>query len=86
MRQVDGHAGLPAEGPFDRIIVWASFESLPREFVDQLSTNGIMVAPIGPAEGRQTMTDLQKVGSRFERSDLGTVRLQPITQGLAAAL
>lgn len=86
VRQADGHSGLPAEGPFDRILVWASFDSLPREFVDQLSTNGIMVAPIGPAEGTQTLTRLAKVGSRFERTDLEPVRLQPIVQGLAAAL
>ena len=45
--------GLAAEGPFDRIVVWAAFESLPRAFVDQLSSGGIMIAPIGPEEGEQ---------------------------------
>jgi hypothetical protein len=29
---------------------------------------------------------LAKVGSRFEREDIGKVRLQPITPGMAAAL
>ena len=86
VRHADGHAGLPAEGPFDRIVVWSSFEALPREFVDQLSTNGVMVAPIGPPDGEQVLSKLAKIGSRFERQDLCTVRFQPIVSGIAAAL
>lgn len=86
IRQADGFNGLPGEGPFDRILVWAAFESLPRPFVDQLSSGGIMVAPIGPAEGVQDLAKLTKVGSRFEREDIGQVRLQPIARGVAAAI
>lgn len=85
-RQADGSGGLPAEGPFDRIVVWAAFEALPRGFVDQLATGGIMVAPVGPGDGRQTLVKLTKTGSRFEREELATVRLQPLAQGLAAVL
>ena len=73
-------------GPFDRIVVWAAFDSLPRAFVDQLAIGGIMVAPIGPAEAQQELAKLTKVGSRFEREDIGRVRLQPITPGVAAVI
>jgi len=66
--------------------VWAAFESLPRPFVDQLSSGGAMVAPIGPAEGEQLMAKLTKLGSRFEREDIGIVRLQPMARGVAAAI
>ena len=55
-------------------------------FVDQLSSGGIMIAPIGPAEGEQVLAKLTKVGSRFERDDIATVRLQPIAKGVAAVL
>src|SRR5690606_14735803 len=75
IRHVDGANGLPGEGPFDRIVVWAAFESLPRAFVDQLAIGGIMIAPIGPAEAPQELARLTKVGSRFEREDIGQVRL-----------
>ncbi|MGE0499595.1 MAG: protein-L-isoaspartate(D-aspartate) O-methyltransferase [Rhizobiaceae bacterium] len=85
-RQADGANGLPAEGPFDRIVVWAAFDSLPRHFVDQLSSGGVMVAPIGPAEGKQALAKLTKTGSRFERNDLGGVRLQPLARGVAKAI
>lgn len=86
VRQADGSAGLAGEGPFDRIVVWAAFDSLPRAFVDQLATTGIMITPIGPEEGRQSLSRLSKIGSRFEREDIETVRFLPIAKGLAAKL
>jgi len=86
VRQVDGSNGLPGEGPFDRIVVWSAFESLPRSFADQLSSGGIMVAPIGPGEGEQAMAKLGKLGSRFEREDIAVVRFQPMARGVAAAI
>lgn len=85
-RQADGSDGLPGEGPFDRIVVWAAFDALPRTFVDQLSTNGIMIAPIGPAEDVQLLAKLTKIGSRFEREDIARVRLQPVIKGVAAVI
>ncbi len=85
-RQADGSNGLPGEGPFDRIVAWAAFDSLPRFLLDQLSSGGIVIAPIGPEEGEQVLAKLTKVGSRFEREDIGTVRLQPILPGVAAVL
>jgi protein-L-isoaspartate(D-aspartate) O-methyltransferase len=86
VRQADGGNGLPGEGPFDRIVAWTAFDSLPRPFVDQLSSGGIMIAPIGPADGEQVFSKLTKVGSRFERDDIATARLQPIAKGVAAVL
>ena len=86
VRHADGANGLPGEGPFDRIVVWAAFESLPRAFVDQLAIGGTMITPIGMAEAPQDLARLTKVGSRFEREDIGQVRLQPITPGVAAVI
>jgi protein-L-isoaspartate(D-aspartate) O-methyltransferase len=86
LRHADGSEGFPAEGPFDRIMVWAAFEVYPRHFVEQLSSGGTMVCAIGPAEDRQTLVRLTKVGSRFDRQDLGPVRFQPLLKGIAAAL
>ena len=85
-RQGDASNGAAAEGPFDRIIAWAAFEALPRGFVDQLATGGIMVAAMGEGEGIQTLAKLTKLGSRFEREDICAVRLQPLRDGVAAVL
>lgn len=86
VRHADGANGMPGEGPFDRIVVWAAFESLPRAFIDQLAIGGTMITPIGMAEAPQDLARLTKVGSRFEREDIGQVRLQPITPGVAAVI
>lgn len=85
-RQADGSVGLPNEGSFDRIVAWAAFESLPRFLLDQLSSGGIVIAPMGPEEGEQVLAKLTKVGSRFEREDIGLVRLQPILRSVAAII
>jgi protein-L-isoaspartate(D-aspartate) O-methyltransferase len=86
VRQEDGREGAGADGPFDRIVAWAAFEEHPRHLVDLLSTGGVAVVPIGPAEEVQALARLSKVGSRFEREDIATVRLQPLAEGVAAAI
>jgi protein-L-isoaspartate(D-aspartate) O-methyltransferase len=86
VRQADGSRGLAGEGPYDRIVVWAAFETTPRAFADQLASNGVMIAPIGPTEGEQELARLTKIGSRFERSRIGSVRAQPLASGIAAAI
>ncbi|MGL4488974.1 MAG: methyltransferase domain-containing protein, partial [Rhizobiaceae bacterium] len=86
IRHADAKAGLNGEGPFDRIVVWAAFDTMPRAFVDQLATNGVMICAIGPAEGEQVLVRLTKIGSRFERDDIANVRFQPLAESLAATL
>ncbi|MGH6762925.1 MAG: protein-L-isoaspartate(D-aspartate) O-methyltransferase [Phyllobacterium sp.] len=86
LKKADGRHGLAGEGPFDRVVVWASFESMPRQFVDMVASGGSMIVAIGPADGTQIFTRLTKVGSRFEREDFASVRLSPLMDGMAEAL
>jgi protein-L-isoaspartate(D-aspartate) O-methyltransferase len=86
VRRADASQGAAADGPFDRIVAWAAFDALPRGFVDQLATGGVMVAPIGSGDDVQTIVKLTKLGSRFEREDICPVRLQPMQGGIAAVL
>ena len=86
LRHADGSPGAVSDGPFDRIVVWAAFEGLPRHFVDQLASNGVMICAIGPGDGVQKLVRLTKIGSRFDREDIGEVRLQPLATGVAATL
>lgn len=82
----DGRAGYPPAAPFDRIVVHAALAAAPRQFLEQLAPQGIMICAIGPGDGPQSLVRLHKVGSRFEREDLRTVRYQPLAFGTAAAL
>jgi len=43
----DGSLGLPNESPFDRIIITAACEKIPQPLFEQLSINGLLVAPVG---------------------------------------
>lgn len=84
--QEDGREGWRDAAPYDRIILHASMETMPRVFLDQLAQHGQIIGALGPGEGQQKLVRLQKVGSRLEREDLRPVRYQPLAQGIARKL
>jgi protein-L-isoaspartate(D-aspartate) O-methyltransferase len=51
LRHVDGRAGLPEEGPFDRIIVTAATPDLEPAWLRQTREGGILLAPLVLAPG-----------------------------------
>ncbi len=85
-RHADGSHGLKGEGTFDRILVTAAFDAVPRFFVDQLVAGGILVAPVIEEDGRCMLMRMTKVGSRFEREELFAVPFEPLVPGRAMAL
>jgi protein-L-isoaspartate(D-aspartate) O-methyltransferase len=84
----DGAKGAPAHAPFDRIIVTAAAPEIPQALVEQLVDGGIMVMPVGPAGGVQSLLRLRKQpgGEGLEREQLMAVRFVPLVPGKAAAL
>jgi protein-L-isoaspartate(D-aspartate) O-methyltransferase len=67
----DGTEGLPAQAPFDAILVSAAFPAVPPPLVEQLALGGRLVQPIGPG-GRDRVT-------LFEKGVLGLIRRQLVT-------
>ena len=47
VRVGDGYGGWPELAPFNRIIVTAAPEEMPRPLVDQLGVGGRLIAPVG---------------------------------------
>ncbi|EPA04670.1 protein-L-isoaspartate(D-aspartate) O-methyltransferase [Candidatus Nitrosarchaeum limnium] len=43
----DGSFGFPEESPFDRIIITAACKKVPDSLLEQLSINGLLIAPVG---------------------------------------
>ncbi|MGC8929026.1 MAG: protein-L-isoaspartate(D-aspartate) O-methyltransferase [Candidatus Woesearchaeota archaeon] len=43
----DGKNGFKEEAPFDRIIINAACEEIPKNLLKQLKNNGVLVAPVG---------------------------------------
>ncbi|CAN7269372.1 MULTISPECIES: protein-L-isoaspartate(D-aspartate) O-methyltransferase [unclassified Rhizobium] len=86
IRQADGSAGLQGEGTFDRIVVTAAFNSMPRFYTDQLVSGGSMIAPLMISENECRLVRLTKTGSRFEREELFDTPYLPIVPRLASQL
>ncbi|MGR9142387.1 protein-L-isoaspartate(D-aspartate) O-methyltransferase [Rhizobium leguminosarum] len=86
IRHADGSAGMQGEGTFDRILVTAAFNAMPRFYTDQLVSGGSMIAPLMISESECRMVRLTKTGSRFEREELFEAPYLPIVPRLASLL
>ena len=73
----DGTMGLPAEAPFEAILVAAGAESLPAAYRDQLVEGGRLIIPIGPLS-HQRMFSFTRAGEEFLRQDLGSFGFVPL--------
>ncbi|MGP8120159.1 MAG: protein-L-isoaspartate(D-aspartate) O-methyltransferase [Xanthobacteraceae bacterium] len=79
----DGFSVPESAGQFDRIIVTAALEEIPEDLVRRLEPDGILIAPVGPQAGSQTLVKLRKSDKGLERTELIGVRFVPALPGLA---
>ena len=79
----DGTKGLPEAAPFDRIIVSAASEDPPPLLLNQLKDGGIMVLPVGRSEWTQQLVKAERIGDKFEYTELCGVRFVPLIEGIA---
>jgi len=78
---------LPAElGSFDRIMVTAAMVEIPQALIDRLEPNGVLIAPVGPHHGVQTLLRVVKTDGGFDRKALVDVRFVPALPGIAREL
>ena len=82
----DGFLGLPAYGPFDRIMVTASAPEVPPHLIEQLKFGGVLVMPIGAPDAVQQLVRFVKLPSGHEIRELMPVRFVPLVHGVAATL
>jgi protein-L-isoaspartate(D-aspartate) O-methyltransferase len=78
---------LPADlGTFDRIMVTAAMVDIPQALLDRLEQGGVLIAPVGPHHGVQTLVRLVRTESGFDRRELVDVRFVPALPGIAREL
>ena len=83
----DGLDLASVTGTFDRIIVTAAMEQIPASLIDRLEQpGGILIAPVGPHHGTQTLVRIVRTDSGFERKELVDVRFVPALPGIAREL
>jgi len=78
----DGSHGLPAQAPFDRILVTAAAEDPPGPLLAQLRPGGIMVVPVGQSDAVQTLIKVRRTETGLDYEELGDVRFVPLVEGL----
>ena len=82
----DGFDVPAGAGNFDRIIVTAAMEQIPDALAQRLEPDGVLIAPVGPHQGIQTLVRLVRTEAGFERKELVDVRFVPALPGIAREL
>jgi protein-L-isoaspartate(D-aspartate) O-methyltransferase len=78
---------IPANaGTFDRIIVTAAMEQIPESLTQRLEPDGILIAPVGPHQGTQTLVRVVRTEAGLDRKELVDVRFVPALPGIAREL
>jgi protein-L-isoaspartate(D-aspartate) O-methyltransferase len=76
----DGSLGWPEKAPFDRIIVTAAAEHLPKPLLEQLKPGGRMVIPVGESLFAQDLLLVSKsIDGKLQQRSILPVRFVPLT-------
>jgi len=80
-RTDDGQSGWIQYAPYDRILFSASATHIPQKLIDQLSPNGIIVAPM-EKNGKQVITRFTKHGNSLQAEELEECVFVPVLDGV----
>jgi len=75
----DGYYGWKEFAPFDRIIVTAAPDHIPRPLIEQLKDGGIMVIPVGPPGWNQVLWKVVKENDDVKTMKIIDVSFVPLT-------
>ncbi len=79
VRQGDGYYGWNEQTPFDRVIITAAANHVPRPLLDQLKPEGKLILPLGNVRYSQNMTLIEKDSQgKMHTSQHGQVRFVPM--------
>ena len=79
VRQGDGYFGWKEYSPFDRIIITAAANHVPRPLLDQLKSGGKLILPLGNVRYYQNMTLIEKDSKdKIHTSQHGQVLFVPM--------
>ena len=77
----DGYKGLDEKKPFDKILVTAGAEEIPKKLLIQLKVGGIMVIPVG--KNVQEMIVVKRISKlKFEKENHGSFKFVPLLKDL----
>jgi len=78
----DGHEGLSAYAPFDKILITAASQIIPAALIDQLAINGFLVLPFGSVDQYQIMMRISKsIDGGLIKETFNRFSFVPMVQG-----
>ncbi|MGN2250011.1 protein-L-isoaspartate(D-aspartate) O-methyltransferase [Frateuria edaphi] len=81
-RHDDGKLGWPDQAPFDAIILTAAGDAIPSQVLDQLSPEGVLVAPVGSPSSQMLLRIRGNGQGDFIQEELGAVSFVPLLGGI----
>jgi len=81
VRAGDGYAGWTEHAPFDRIMVTAAPDEIPKPLIEQLAPGGRLVIPVGSQGNTQWMTIVEKTAAGVAERRTIPVQFVPFTRG-----
>lgn len=75
----DGYKGMPADAPFDKILVTAGAPEIPKALMAQLKIGGKLVIPVG-RENQIMQMLIRKSAMEFEQHEYGDFRFVPMLE------
>ncbi|HLK46755.1 MAG TPA: protein-L-isoaspartate(D-aspartate) O-methyltransferase [Bryobacteraceae bacterium] len=84
VRDGDGYEGWPEHAPFDRIILTAAPEDVPRVLLDELAPGGRLVAPVGIARDQELIVIEKHPDGTLRRSSGVPVLFVPMRTRIPA--
>jgi len=74
VRVGDGSKGWAEHAPFDKVLVTAAADEVPRALLEQLKPGGRLVMPIGPEEAQLLSVIDKQAGDQLRRREVMPVR------------
>ena len=76
----DGQKGWVEHAPYDRIVLSAAIKTIPPTLFEQLSDDGILIAPIKYGD-YEMLTKYSKIDGKIIKEDIGLCKFVPILNG-----
>ncbi len=77
----DGHEGLPAFAPFDKIIVTAASTEIPIQLITQMKVNGFLVIPLGNKKIQKMVRIIKSTNNEQKREEWDYFKFVPMLKG-----
>lgn len=74
----DGSQGMPAQAPFDKILVTAGAPIVPKSLLKQLKIGGILVIPVGDRKTQKMLRLTKKTATKIVQEEFDNFAFVPL--------